>query len=87
VVGCLQRLEQACLRRKGAWKKRLGVVGGKLIAIARVPVLKLQLACGIELDVSFNDAGGVNAARFLQSWVSVACAWVRYMMQALQDMA
>lgn len=41
----------------------------KLIAHARIPVLKLELKNGLELDVSLNDTGGIRAANFLQSWV------------------
>lgn len=68
VVSCLRRLE-----RSAAWglgRSQLGVVSSRLIKFARVPVLKLQLEGGLELDVSLNDDGGINAARFLQSFVS-----------------
>lgn len=41
----------------------------KLIAHARIPVLKLETRNGTELDISINDASGVSAANFLQSWV------------------
>lgn len=41
----------------------------KLIGAARIPVLKLQLKGGLELDASINDTSGVSAANFLQSWV------------------
>jgi hypothetical protein len=44
----------------------------KLIGAARIPVLKLQLRNGLELDASINDTSGVSAANFLQSWV---CSW------------
>jgi len=50
--------------------KRMSVRSSKLIAHARIPVLKLELTSGLELDVSINDASGVSAANFLQSWVS-----------------
>jgi hypothetical protein len=68
VVQCLRRLERTC--RWGPGKHQLGVQSGRLVAHARVPVLKLQLDCGTELDVSLNDDGGIKAARFLQSFVS-----------------
>lgn len=48
--------------------KRMSVRSSKLIAHARIPVLKLELTSGLELDVSINDASGVSAANFLQSW-------------------
>jgi hypothetical protein len=69
VVQCLRRLERTC--RWGPGQRQLGVTGGRLVAKARVPVLKLQLGCGTELDVSLNDDGGIKAARFLKSFVSV----------------
>jgi hypothetical protein len=75
VVQCLRRLERAC--RWGSGQRQLGVQGGRLIAKARVPVLKLQLSCGTELDVSVNDDSGIKAARFLKSFVSVATGMMR----------
>ncbi|KAF6265340.1 hypothetical protein COO60DRAFT_1040617 [Scenedesmus sp. NREL 46B-D3] len=66
IVNCLRRLERAC--RWGAGRYTLGVQGGKVIGKARVPVLKLQLGSGTELDVSLNDDGGIKAVRFLQSF-------------------
>lgn len=50
--------------------RRMAVRTTKLIAHARIPVLKLEMRNGIELDVSINDSAGVNAADFLQSRVS-----------------
>jgi hypothetical protein len=35
-------------------------------------VLTLTLGCGMEMDVSLNDDGGVKAARLMEEWVSVA---------------
>jgi DNA polymerase sigma len=52
--------------------RRMAVRSSKIIAHARIPVLKLELRNGIELDVSINDTSGVSAANFLQSWVSCA---------------
>jgi hypothetical protein len=75
VVQCLRRLERAC--RWGSGQRKLGVTGGRLVAKARMPVLKLQLSCGTELDVSVNDDGGLKAARFLNFFVSVAVEMIR----------
>ncbi|WIA10156.1 hypothetical protein OEZ85_010360 [Tetradesmus obliquus] len=66
VVACLRRLERSCCW--GPAKHELGVASSRLIARARVPVLKLQLQGGLELDVSLNDDGGIKAASFLQSF-------------------
>jgi DNA polymerase sigma len=49
--------------------RSMDVMTVKLIGNARIPVLKLQLRSGLELDASINDTSGVNAASFLQSWV------------------
>lgn len=57
----------------GGAHSRMSVRASRMIAHARIPVLKLELANGIELDVSLNDgSGGVSAANFLQSWVRAA---------------
>jgi DNA polymerase sigma len=69
-VKCLRHLERTC--RWGSGRRQLGVESTQLIAKARVPVLKLTLVSGTELDVSVNNDGGIKAARFLKSIVSVA---------------
>eukprot|EP00775_Hariotina_reticulata_P010877 gene10877-11031_t len=51
----------------GSARHLLDVADSRLVARARIPVLKLQLRCGLELDVSLNDDGGLRAAQFLQS--------------------
>lgn len=54
----------------GGAHSRMSVRASRMIAHARIPVLKLELVNGIELDVSLNDgSSGVSAANFLQSWV------------------
>lgn len=55
---------------QGEAYRRMSIQHSQLIAHARIPVLKLELRNGIELDVSLNDTGGIRAANFLQSWVS-----------------
>ena len=52
--------------------RRMQLRTSKLIAHARIPVLKLETRSGVELDCSVNDASSVSAANFLQSWVSRA---------------
>jgi hypothetical protein len=60
----------------GGAHSRMSVRTSRMIAHARIPVLKLELTNGIELDVSLNDgSGGVSAANFLQSWVRVRAGW------------
>jgi DNA polymerase sigma len=56
-------------------RKRLQISSCKLIPHARIPLLKLETSSGTELDVSINDASGVSAANFLQSWVRNGPQW------------
>lgn len=56
-------------------RKHLQISSCKLIPHARIPLLKLETSSGTELDVSINDAGGVSAANFLQSWVRKGPQW------------
>ena len=50
---------------------QLGYCSSRLVARARVPVLKLVLENQLELDVSVNGEGGARAAAFVREWVSV----------------
>lgn len=71
VVRCLRRIDREATYGPG--RHLLGVTSSRLVGKARIPVLKLQLDCGLELDVSLNDDSGVKAARFLTSFVSSCC--------------
>lgn len=66
--------------------RRMAVRSSKIIAHARIPVLKLELRNGIELDVSINDTSGVSAANFLQSWVSAGVSWLLVSYQHTADL-
>jgi hypothetical protein len=58
------------LRRLRSWAERqrsLGLSSARLVAHARVPVLKLALSRGFEVDVSVGDTGGRAAAEFVAS--------------------
>jgi hypothetical protein len=49
---------------------QLGYSSSRLVARARIPVLKLVLEHHLELDVSVNGDGGPRAAAFVREWVS-----------------
>lgn len=65
VAGLLRRIQRE------AWRvaRASGLQDSKLIAHARIPVLKLFHRGGIEMDVSFGNTSGIQAATFLQTMV------------------
>jgi DNA polymerase sigma len=77
---CLRAIERAaCYGAPG--RRALDVRGSFLIGRARIPVLKLTLRSGLQLDISVNDGGGRRAAAFLKSMVCLCLslyAWPVY---------
>jgi hypothetical protein len=67
-VAILRRLEKSCCKSSG--QLQLGVKWSRVLHKARMPVLKLRLGCGLELDISISGDGGLRAARFVSSFVS-----------------